>query len=182
MNWLMSSATNWLPCWSARETALDTVAWILFPKTCSKVLKKTLDSWSMRTLSSCVQRTAQSHAITETWEVISAEQLMSVRLSIGKAAKVSCRQRINPHTLSQSPPKKQESLWEQRILKVCMLPLYSSYSSLEDLEVTRAVGGLCRWSIKIHEEQAVPARSQAQPQHRQGPRSPRHSPTANKQS
>lgn len=88
------------------------------PKSLSKVLSKTSDSWNMGTLRSCIQRMAQSRATTKSWEVISAGQLISISLGIGKAAKINCRQLINSHTLTQSQLKEQGSVWVQRILKI----------------------------------------------------------------
>ena len=117
MNWLVPSAANRLPCSSSRKTASDTPAWIQFPKNCSEVLKKTSNSWSMGTLSSCIRSKAQSRTIAKTWEVISAEHLTLVKSSTGKAAKVSCRQLTDPHTPTQSQLKEQGSVRVQRILR-----------------------------------------------------------------
>lgn len=67
----------------------------------------------MGTPSNCTQRMA----IIKSWEVISIEQLISIRLGIGKAARISCRQLISPHTLTKPHLKEQGSVWVQRMLK-----------------------------------------------------------------
>lgn len=113
----------------------------------------------MGTLSSYTQRRAQSMAIITSWEVISVEQLISVRLGIGKEAKVSCRQLINPHTLSKSHLKEQGSGWMQRMLKKAeglqvtsvfwpLLPAGSGHH-------TGVVGVLCSWFTQDDQPRAT---------------------------
>lgn len=71
----------------------------------------------MGTLSSCIQRMGQCRASIKSWEVIFLEQLTSVRLGIGKAAKVSCRHLINPYTFTKPHLKENGSVWVPTILK-----------------------------------------------------------------
>lgn len=80
------------------------------------MLTKTSDTWSKGTLSSRMQRTTQSRAI-KSWEIVSVDQPISVRLGTGKTLKVSCTWLIDLHTLTPAQLKEQGLFWVPRMFK-----------------------------------------------------------------